>query len=187
MLSNKNIVVGVSGGIACYKAASLVSALKKNGANVQVIMTKNATNFISPLTLQTLSKNKVVTEMFEEENVEYVGHIHYGQDSDLLVIAPATANIIGKAANGIADDMLSSTIIASTVPVLFAPAMNEYMYKNPIVQANIKKLKAYGYKFIEPSSGMLACGIEGVGKLPPTKTIVDNIESILEENELWKH
>lgn len=179
MIKNKKIVVGVTGGIAAYKAISLVNVLTKEGADVQVIMTKHATAFITPLTFQTLSKNKVVVDMFEEENSDYVGHIHFGQDVDLIVVAPATANIIGKTANGIADDMLSSTIIAATAPILFAPAMNEYMYKNKIVQNNISKLKDYGYNFIEPQTGHLACGTEGVGKLADTKTIVNAIDNTL--------
>lgn len=183
MLNKKKIVVGISGGIASYKSASLVSALKKEGAFVQVIMTKNATQFITPLTLQTLSKNKVVVDMFEEDNAEYVGHIHFGQECDLLVIVPATANIIGKAANGIADDMLSSTIIAATVPILFVPSMNEFMYTNPIVQENIKKLSKFGMKFIIPDTGMLACGVSGKGKLPKTENIVNEIKKILKEGK----
>lgn len=181
-MENKKITIGICGGIASYKIASLVSMLKKQkNIDIQVIMTKNATNFITPLTFETLSKNKVVVDMFEENNYDYVGHIEYSQNTDILVIAPATANILGKVANGIADDMLSSTIIASTKPVLFIPAMNEHMYLNKIVQNNIKKLKEYGYLFLEPDSGMLACGVEGIGKLPDTKSIFDTIQKILKE------
>lgn len=180
MIKNKKITLCVCGGIAAYKAASVVSQLIKKGAEVQVIMTKHAAEFVTPLTLQTLSKKKVIIDMFDEMNPDYVGHIHFGQDYDLLVVLPATANVIGKAANGIADDMVTSTIIAATVPVVFAPAMNEYMYKNIIVQNNIQKLKDYGYLFIEPATGHLACGTEGVGKLPDTKTLVNYIDNILE-------
>lgn len=177
------ITIGICGGISAYKVASLVSALKKqDDINIQVIMTKNATNFITPLTLETLSKNKVVVDMFEENNDEYVGHIEYGQNVDLLVIVPATANIIGKVANGIADDMLSSTIIAATSNVLFIPAMNEHMYLNKIVQNNMKKLKEYGYDFLEPEVGKLACGTSGIGKLPNTRVIVEKINAMLREN-----
>lgn len=181
-MKNKKITIGICGGIAAYKVASLVSLLKKQeNIDIQIIMTKAATNFITPLTLETLSKNKVVIDMFEENNNEYVGHIKYGQDTDLLVIVPASANIIGKTANGIADDMLTSTIIAATSPILYIPAMNEHMYLNKIVQNNIKKLKSYGYLFLEPDTGQLACGVSGIGKLPNTKTIFNKIEQILEE------
>lgn len=179
MIKDKKIVVGISGGIAAYKAIDVVNALTKEGANVNVIMTKHALEFITPLALETLSHNKVITDMFSENNSKFVGHIYYGQKSDLIVIVPATANIIGKVANGLADDMLSSTIIAATVPILFAPAMNEYMYKNPIVQDNIDKLKRFGYEFIEPQSGHLACGTEGIGKLANTKTIIETIDKKL--------
>lgn len=179
MIKDKKITLCVCGGIASYKTASLVSALTKLGANVQVIMTKNATEFITPLTLQTLSKNKVITDMFVESNPEYVGHIHFSQDIDIVMVVPATANILGKVANGIADDMVASTIIAATAKVVFAPAMNEYMYKNKIVQNNIQKLKDYGYDFIEPTTGHLACGTSGIGKLPDTKSIVNYIDNIL--------
>lgn len=182
-MKNKKITIGICGGIAAYKVASLVSLLKKQeNVDVKIIMTKHATNFITPLTLETLSKNKVVIDMFEEENYDYVGHIEYGQNTDLLVIVPATANILGKTANGIADDMLSSTIIASTKPILFVPAMNEHMYLNKIVQNNIQKLKDYGYMFLEPDSGLLACGVNGTGKLPSTKSIFNKIEEILKED-----
>lgn len=174
----KNITFGVTGSIAAYKAADIVNLLTKKEFNVQVIMTKNATKFIAPLTLQVLSKNKVITDMFEEDNAEFVSHIHYAQNTDLIVVAPATANILAKVANGIADDMLSSTILASTKPVLFAPAMNEHMYLNPVTQNNIKKLRNLGYRIIEPASGRLACGSVGVGKLADVDTIV---KCILEE------
>ena len=179
----KKITICVCGGIAAYKIASLVSALSKYNLDIQIIMTKNATEFITPLTLETLSKNKVVVDMFNESNAEYVGHIEYGQNTDLLVIAPATANIIGKTANGIADDMVSSTIIAATAPVLYVPAMNVKMYENKIVQNNIKKLKEYGYYFLEPDTGMLACGYEGKGKLPKTETIIDKINDFIKFKE----
>lgn len=174
------ITIGICGGIAAYKVASLVSALKKNkDIEIQVIMTKSATQFITPLTLEVLSKNKVVVDMFEENNDEYVGHIEYGQNVDLMIIVPTTANMIGKVANGIADDMLSSTIIASTSKVLFVPSMNEHMYLNKIVQNNITKLQSYGYEFLTPIVGELACGTNGIGKMPKTKDIVEKIYSLL--------
>ena len=172
MFKDLNIVIGISGGIAAYKACGLVSYLKSEGANVDVIMTENATKFISPLTLEVLSGNKVVTDMFERPDYIDVEHISLARKAHLFVIVPATANLIGKVANGIADDMLSTTIIATHVPVVFAPAMNNGMYENPIVQDNIKKLKKYGYKIIEPIEGHLACGYEAKGKLPKTEEII---------------
>lgn len=173
------IVVCVTGGIAAYKSASLVSALKNRGDEVQVIMTRHATEFITPLTLKTLSKRQVITDMFEEQEAEFVGHIHYGQDWDAIIVAPSTANNLGKVAGGIADDMVTSTIIASTIPVLFVPSMNTHMYENPIVQKNMKTLKEYGYHFVEPDSGMLACGVEGKGKFPKTSKIIEKLDEIL--------
>lgn len=181
MIKNKKIALGVTGGISAYKAISVANTLTKLGAKVQVIMTKEALKFLTPLSFEVLTHNKVVTDMFEEQNTDYVGHIHYSQNCDLMVIVPATANIIGKAANGIADDMLSSTIIATNKPIVFVPAMNEYMYNNPIVQDNIEKLKKYKHKFIEPITGPLACGSQGVGKLAETKTIIEFINNILQE------
>ena len=153
MFKNLNIVIGVTGGIAAYKACSLVSYLTKEGANVDVIMTKNAVEFINPITLETLSKNKVVTDMFERPDYIDVKHISLAKKADFFIIAPATANIIGKVANGIGDDMLSTTIMATKSKVYFVLAMNNQMYENKIVQDNIKKLKKYGYKFIEPDEG----------------------------------
>lgn len=175
-----NILIGISGGIAVYKVASLVSYLKKNGDNVKVIMTKNATEFVTPLTFQTLSKEKVITNMFNEAEYDKVAHIYYPQEwADIFVIAPATANVIGKVANGIADDMLTSSIIATTVPVLFVPAMNTHMYANYIVQKNMKELSKYGYEFVEPDVGMLACDYEGIGKFPKLDKITNKINEIL--------
>lgn len=172
MFKNLNIVIGITGGISAYKACGLVSYLRSEEANVDVIMTKNATEFITPLTLETLSGNKVIIDMFLCPDYRDVHHISLASKADLFIIAPATANIIGKVANGIADDMLSTTIMATKAPVVFAPAMNTNMYENPIVQNNIEKLKEYGYKFIEPSIGNLACGVTAKGKLPKTEEIV---------------
>lgn len=176
------IVVCVTGGIAAYKSASLVSALKNRGDEVQVIMTNHSTEFITPLTFKTLSKRDVIVGMFEEQDPKFVEHIHYGQDWDLIVVSPSTANNLGKVANGIADDMVTSTIIAATKPVLFVPSMNTYMYENKIVQKNIETLKSYGYYFVEPDVGMLACGVEGKGKYPKTSKIVEKIDEILGGN-----
>ena len=181
LAKNKNIVIGITGGISAYKACGLVSYLKSEGANVYVIMTKNACNFITPLTLETLSSHEVVVDMFKEKSYVDVKHISLAKMADLFLIVPASANIIGKVANGIADDMLSTTIMATTAPVIFAPAMNTNMYKNPIVQGNIRKLREYNYLFIEPDKGMLACGDIGSGKLPSTKDIVESTKKLVKE------
>lgn len=175
MLKRKNIVLGVTGGIAAYKSLELLSSLKKLGANVYVIMTQSATKFISPLSFQTLSQNVVVVDTFKSIQYWEVEHISLAQKADIFVIAPATANIIGKIANGIADDMLSTTIMATKAPKLIVPAMNTQMYLNPILQSNIKKLKECGYIFMEPDSGLLACGDLGKGKLPSPIKIKEEI------------
>lgn len=179
MLSSKNIVIGVSGGIAAYKACDIVSRLKKLNANIKVIMTKSAAEFVTPLTFQSLSQNFVVVDMFDELKTWDVEHISLAQWADLFLIAPATANIIGKIANGIADDMLSTTVMATKAEVLIAPAMNTNMYENKIVQNNISKLEELGCKFVEPESGRLACGDIGKGKLASPESIVDKVCDIL--------
>ena len=179
MLESKNVVLGVTGGIAAYKSAEIVSRIKKAGANVDVIMTKNACEFITPLTLRTLSKNLVTVDMFAEPKKIDVEHISLALKADIFLIAPATANIIGKIANGIADDMLSTTIMATKAPVVFALAMNENMYENKIVQNNIEKLKSYGYYFIDSTSGMLACGVEGKGRMAEPVDIVEELKNII--------
>lgn len=178
MFKGLNIVIGITGGIAAYKACGIVSYLTGEGANVRVIMTENACQFITPLTLEVLSKNKVVVDTFERSDVIDVKHISLAK-SDLFLIVPATANIIGKVANGIADDMLSTTIMATRAPVIFAPAMNDGMYTNKIVQENIRKLKEYGYKFIEPIKGNLACGYNAVGKLAKKEDIIDFVKVLV--------
>ena len=180
-MSKKNIVVGVTGGVAVYKALDVISKLKKKDINVDVIMTESACEFVTPLSFQSLSQNAVIKDMFDEPKVFEIQHISLAKKADLVVVVPATANIIGKVANGIADDMLSTTIMATKAKVIFAPAMNTNMYKNPIVQENIKKLKDYGYEFINPSSGRLACGDIGDGKLADTEEIVEVILSQLHE------
>ena len=179
MLKDKNIVLGVTGGIAVYKAADVVSRLGKHCINVNVIMTKSAQEFVQPMTFQSLSQNYVVTDMFDEPRTWDVEHISLAQKADLFLIAPATANIIGKMANGIADDMLTTTVMATKAPVLIAPAMNTNMYENPIVQDNIRKLEGRGYRFIEPISGRLACGDYGKGKLADPETIVEEVLATL--------
>lgn len=178
---SKNIVLGVSGGIAAYKALDIVSKLKKKDVNVDVIMTKSSLEFVTELSFQSLSQNPVITDMFQEPKVWEIAHISLSKKADVLLVAPATANIIGKVANGIADDMLSTTIMACTKTVVFAPAMNTNMYNNPIVKENITKLKSLGYIFIEPQEGRLACGDTGKGKLEDTEIIVDKVMSILED------
>lgn len=178
-MKDKNILIGVTGGIAAYKICDVISYLKRNGANVDVIMTESATKFITPLTLETLAKSRVVVDMFHEKDHVDVEHISLARKADLVLIAPATANIIGKIANGIADDMLSTTVMATKAPVLIAPAMNNGMFENRIVQDNMKKLKEYGYKFIDPVEGNLACGYKAVGKLADRNTIIEKINNIL--------
>lgn len=179
MADSKCVVVGVCGGIAAYKALDIISRLRKKNIEVNVIMTKSATEFVTPLSFQSLSQNMVTTDMFAEPKAWEIQHISLAKKADLMLIVPATANIIGKVANGIADDMLSTTIMATLAPVVFAPAMNSNMYKNPILQDNIKKLKDYGHKFISPASGRLACGDIGEGKLADTKLISDIVYSML--------
>lgn len=180
MLKDKTVVIGVCGGIAVYKACDLVSKLKKTGVNVHVIMTKSATEFVAPLTFQTLSQNYVVEDMFESPKTWDVEHISLAKKADVFVLAPATANVIGKVANGIADDMLTTTIMATKAKVLVAPAMNTNMYENPVVQRNIQTLKDLDYKFVEPESGRLACGDIGSGKLASVDTIFNSIIELLE-------
>lgn len=179
MLANKNIIIGICGGISAYKVVDVVSRLKKQDAAVTVIMTENATKFVSPLTLRAISHEPVVTDMFTEPDNWDTEHISLAQKADLFVIAPATANIIGKIASGVADDMLTTTIMATKAPVLFVPAMNTGMYENPIVQQNIAKLKDYGYFVMEPSTGLLACGTSGKGRLPDPQEIIDEIIALL--------
>ncbi|WP_432400702.1 bifunctional phosphopantothenoylcysteine decarboxylase/phosphopantothenate--cysteine ligase CoaBC [Wukongibacter sp. M2B1] len=178
MLSNKNIVIGITGGIAVYKSLDVISRLKKLGANINVIMTKSAAEFVTPLSFQSLSQNYVITDMFDEPKTWDVEHISLAQKADIFLIAPATANIIGKIANGIADDMLSTTVMATQAPVLIAPAMNTNMYINRVVQRNIQILKDLGYKFVDPASGRLACGDYGVGKLASPEDIVEGVISL---------
>ena len=169
------VCIGVTGGIAAYKALDIVSKLKKHDVDVRVIMTESATKFVSPLTFQSLSQNMVVTDMFAEPKAFEIQHISLAKRADLFLVAPATANIIGKVANGISDDMLSTTIMATKAKVIFAPAMNTQMYENVIVQGNISKLKSYGYDFIDPTSGLLACRDVGKGKLEDVNIIVDRV------------
>jgi len=184
MLTNKEIIVGITGGIAAYKTAELVRELSKRGANVHVVMTKNAMEFVTPLTFQTLSGNPVVHEMFELFAGSKIGHIALSDIADQMVIVPATANIIGKIANGIADDFLTTMVMATTVPILFVPSMITKMGASPMVQANVARLKDAGYEFMEPSSGDLACGTSGKGRMPPVEEVVERMEDIFTEKDL---
>ena len=183
MLKDKTVVIGVSGGIAVYKTLDVVSRLRKLGVNVNVIMTKSATEFVTPLSFQSLSQNYVVCDMFEDPKTWDVEHISLAKRADVFLIAPATANVIGKIANGIADDMLTTTVMATKAKVLIAPAMNTNMYENPILQRNINTLKELGYNFVEPESGRLACGDTGKGKLASPETIVDEVVKLLSKNQ----
>ncbi|NIP37965.1 MAG: bifunctional phosphopantothenoylcysteine decarboxylase/phosphopantothenate--cysteine ligase CoaBC [Candidatus Dadabacteria bacterium] len=184
MLEKKNILVGVSGGIAAYKACDLVRKLVLAGADVHVVMTKNAQQFVTPLTFQTLSNNKVSTELFDLQREAEIGHIALADNADLIVAAPATATLIGKAASGIADNLLNAIILATKSPVIFCPAMNVNMYNNSVVQDNITKLKDHGYNVLEPSEGSLACGWEGKGRLPDTHIILQEMERVLSPKDL---
>lgn len=176
LLENKHVVLGICGGIAAFKAAHIASLLRQRGAEVKCIMTEHATKLITPLTMREISGNPVAVSMFDDTPEFNVEHIALARWADIFVIAPATANIIGKVASGIADDILSTTIMATKAPVLFAPAMNSNMYLNPVVQDNMAKLKRFGYEIMEPASGHLACGIIGIGRLPEPEEIVDRIE-----------
>lgn len=177
MLSGKTVIVCVTGGIAAYKSVILVSELKKQGADVHVVMTKNATEFVTPLTFETRSGNRCISDMFER-NFEFdVKHISLAKAADLIIVAPATANFIAKAAHGIADDMLTTVVLAAKCPKLVAPAMNTAMYENPATQDNIEKLKEYGWKVVEPAEGLLACGDEGKGKMPEPDVLLQHVLS----------
>lgn len=177
----KCVVIGVCGGIAAYKMLDVISTLRKKDIEIHVIMTKSACEFVTPLSFQSLSQNMVTVDMFTEPKAWEIQHISLAKKADLLLIAPASANVIGKVANGIADDMLTTTIMAARSPVIFAPAMNTNMFQNPIVQDNIKKLEGYGYKFIQPAVGRLACGDIGSGKLAAVADICQTVMSSLYE------
>ena len=179
MLKERNIVLGVTGGIAAYKAAELVRELVRAGTKVHVVMTQSAQAFVTPLTFQTLSGNPVITELFSLIEESEIGHIALADKAEVLVIAPATANMIGKIAGGIADDMLTTIVMATKAPVLLAPAMNVHMWENPGCQENIQKLRSRGFHFIDPEPGELACGYEGKGRLAEVSAIVEEIRAIL--------
>lgn len=179
MLIGKSILLGVSGGIAAYKAAELVRLLAKEEAAVQVVMTANAQRFITPLTFQALSSQPVCTDLFNLEYESQIGHIQAARAADLVVLAPATANLIGKMAAGIADDYLTTVLLATTAPILICPAMNTKMYENPITQRNLATLRGFGFHVLEPGIGSLACKEEGAGRLPDPPVIMEAIRRIL--------
>ena len=183
-LKGKHIVVGVTAGIAAYKAVELVSRLYKAGAEVKVVMTRNATKFVSPLVFGEISKHKVAVEMFENVQDWNVEHIAYATWADAYVVAPATANMIAKMSHGIADDMLSTQLLATTAPVFVCPAMNSNMYAHPTVQENLATLRGRGVHVLEPDSGLLACGVEGKGRLPEPQKIMDWVDFHLGKTEL---
>ena len=178
-LKGKTIVVGVTGSIAAYKAADLVSRLKKAASDVVVVMTEDAHHFVGSITFRTLSRNPVITDLFSDIPQWDPLHVSLADRADLVAVAPATANVIGKVACGIADDALTCLIMATRKPVLFAPAMNVNMFENRIVQENISKLKKLGYHFVDPEEGYLACGYEGKGRLASTKKIMAAIQKLL--------
>ncbi|MBU3572710.1 bifunctional phosphopantothenoylcysteine decarboxylase/phosphopantothenate--cysteine ligase CoaBC [Priestia aryabhattai] len=177
MMKGKRILLCVSGGIAVYKAAALTSKLVQAGAEVKVMMTASAREFVTPLTFQALSRNPVYTDTFDEKDPSVIAHIDLADWPDLILVAPATANMIGKIANGLADDMISTTLLAATAPVWIAPAMNVHMYDHPAVKKNMSTLSSFGYSFVEPGEGYLACGYVGKGRLEEPETIVSLISS----------
>ena len=179
MFTNRTIVLGVTGSIAAYKIASLASMLVKQHASVHVIMTQNATNFINPITFETLTGHKCLVDTFDRNFEFQVEHVSLAKQADLMLIAPASANVIGKMAHGIADDMLTTTVLACKAPIYVSPAMNTNMYENPIVQDNLRTLEKYGIKVIDPASGYLACGDTGAGKMPEPQTLFAYIEAEL--------
>lgn len=184
MVKHMEIILGVTGSIAAYKAVYLARELVRQGANVHVVMTKNATEFVTPLTFQTVTGNPVTTQMFELFSGSEIGHIALADRAHITVVAPATANILGKVANGLADDFLSTMVMATKVPVLFAPAMNTVMWSSPAVQHNVTKLRESGYHFMEPESGELACGVVGQGKMAEPSHIIEKIKIVLSQKDL---
>ena len=183
MLKDKNVILGVTGGIAAYKSVEIASRLRKAGASVHVIMTAGAQNFVTSMTFREITGNPVVTTMWGEITNHQVEHIALAELADLVIIAPATANFIAKAAAGMADDMLTTTVLATKVPIFFAPAMNSNMYNNQLTQANIKRLVELGWRFIPPASGHLACGTDGIGRLPEPAEILDFVVDELSHEE----
>ncbi|KAB8138688.1 bifunctional phosphopantothenoylcysteine decarboxylase/phosphopantothenate--cysteine ligase CoaBC [Gracilibacillus oryzae] len=185
MLEGKKILLGVSGGIAAYKAIALTSKLTQAGADVRVIMTQSATEFVTPLSFQAISRNEVYTDTFEEKDPRKIAHIDLADWPDFILLAPATAHLIGRIANGLADDLLTTTLLAATKPVYVAPAMNVHMYKHPAVRNNMQRLDSWGYRFIEPGDGYLACGYIGKGRLEEPETIVSILQQEYTKTQRW--
>jgi phosphopantothenoylcysteine decarboxylase/phosphopantothenate--cysteine ligase len=183
-LQGKTVVLGLTGGIACYKAAELTRALTRAGAAVRVMMSRGAQQFITPLTLQTLSGHRVATDTFDLTQESEIGHIQLADCADVLVLAPATANVIGKIAAGLGDDVITTVVLATRAPVVLAPAMNVHMYENRVVQANIERLRQLGFRIVEPDEGSLACGYEGKGRLPDVEVLVAELERALTPQDL---
>ncbi|MFJ8068801.1 bifunctional phosphopantothenoylcysteine decarboxylase/phosphopantothenate--cysteine ligase CoaBC [Peribacillus sp. NPDC096447] len=183
MLIDKKVLLCVTGGIAVYKAAALTSKLTQEGAHVKVIMSESARKFVTPLTFQALSRNDVYTDTFDEKDSSVIAHIDLADWADIILLAPATANVIGKVANGIADDMITTTLLATEAPVWVAPAMNVHMYAHPAVQKNMETLRSFGYQFIEPGEGYLACGYVGKGRLEEPETIVEHLNRYFDERK----
>ncbi len=179
----KNIVLGVTGSIAAYRACEVASRITKEGFSVFTVLTKEAQNFITPLTFMNITKNPVITDMFDTPGEFSPVHTSLADKTDLILVMPATANLIGKIASGICDDMLSCTIISSTAPVILVPAMNEKMYRNKIVQENIRRLKGIGYRFVGPIKGRLACGYEGLGHIAETEEVLRQVKKMLNEKK----
>ena len=183
MLRGKTVVLGVTGSIAAYKMANVASMLVKRGCEVHVVMTKNATHFINPIAFESLTNTKCLVETFDRNFQFHVAHVSLTDKADVMLIAPASANVIGKIAGGIADDMLTTTVMACQKPVIIAPAMNTKMYENPILQDNLDKLRRFGYEIIEPASGHLACGTSGAGKMPSEEVLVSYIERCISKEK----
>ncbi|SIQ75934.1 Phosphopantothenate-cysteine ligase /Phosphopantothenoylcysteine decarboxylase [Peribacillus simplex] len=186
MLIDKKVLLCVTGGIAVYKAAALTSKLTQEGAHVKVIMSESARKFVTPLTFQALSRNDVYTDTFDEKDSSVIAHIDLADWADIILLVPATANVIGKVANGIADDMITTTLLATEAPVWVAPAMNVHMYGHPAVQKNMETLRSFGYQFIEPGEGYLACGYVGKGRLEEPETIVEHLNRYFGERKSQK-
>ncbi len=186
MLKDKTIVLGICGGIAAYKSAELTRRLVEAGAKVHVMMTKAAQEFITPLTLQTLSGNPVHTDLFSLTQEQEIGHISIADRADVVLIAPTTADILAKVAHGLCDDLISTVVCATRATILFAPSMNVHMWENPITQENVEKLRKHGYLILEPDSGYLACGYTGKGRLPEPEALIREIEKVLKLKRISK-
>jgi len=184
LLKGRTVLVGLTGGIACFKGAELVRALVKEGAAARVVMTKGAQQFITPLTLQTLSGHPVATDTFDLTQESEIGHIRLADSAEAVIVAPATANVIGKLAHGIADDLLTTILLATRAPIVVAPAMNVHMYKNAVVHQNLERLAALGHRIVEPDEGFLACGYDGPGRLPDVEVLLEALRAALTPQDL---